>query len=244
MTRQLRELMQEATDRPAFTPDVDQLLATGRRQTRRRQLLTSIVAVAAVALVAGGITIAVTTTNGSAPAPAVNPPEPVDPVSLCETDKVAAPRPPTSTDPTKWSELVLVTDDADGTTSVRMSPATGKVAYCTTWLGIKGTTQKPRPTGYYTLSLGRLNMVHKFEATGCGGAARSDCDGTSIGFAGRLPTGVTRVALVGTDQTVEALLGKGFYVGRFFAPRSTGRYVPIMVKMYVASGKLRWEGTG
>jgi hypothetical protein len=241
MTRQLKELMHEATDRPAFAPDVDQLLATGRRQARKRRLVTSIVTVAAAAVLTGGITIAVTTTNKSAPVPAVSPPAPI---SLCETDKMAAPHPPTGTDPTKWSELVLVTDDADGTASVRVSPATGKVAYCATWLGIKGTTRKPRPTGYYTLSLGRLNMVHKFEATGCGGAARSDCDGTSIGFAGRLPTGVTRVALVGTDQTVEAVLGKGFYVGRFFAPRSTGRYVPIMVKMYVASGKLRWQGTG
>jgi hypothetical protein len=243
MTRQLKELMHEATDRPAFVPDVDQLLTTGRRQTRKRQVLTSIVVAAAVVLTAGGITIAATT-NGSAPAPAATPPEPADPFSMCETDKVAPDRPPTSTDPANWSELVVSTDDADGTSSVRVSPTTGKVAYCSTWLGIRGTVRPPRPTGYYNGALGRINMVHKFETTGCGGAAREDCDGTSISFAGRLPTGVTRVSLVGTGQTVEAVLGKGFYVGRFFAPRSAGRYVPIMVEMYVASGKLLVEATG
>ncbi|GAA0948359.1 hypothetical protein GCM10009554_45880 [Kribbella koreensis] len=244
MTRQLKELMDEATDRPAFTPDVDRLVATGRRQVRKRRLLTSIATAAAVALLAGGITVALTTTNQSAPAPAVNGPKPVAPVSFCETDKVAAPRPPSSTDPTRWSEVVLVTDDADGTTSVRLSPATGQIAYCTTWLGIEGSTRKPRPTGYWTIPLGRINMVHKFEATGCGSAARKDCDGISIGFAGRLPKRVTRVTLVGNGQTVDAVLSNGFYVGRYFAPRSSGQYVPIMVKMYVASGKLLVQATG
>ena len=54
----LKDLMTEAADGLAYTPDLDALLRTGRRQVRTRRLLTSVATVAAMSVITGATTVA------------------------------------------------------------------------------------------------------------------------------------------------------------------------------------------
>jgi hypothetical protein len=64
MTNELKELMTETVDAQApYAPDVDALVRAGRGHVRRRCILMSVAAVAAVCVVAAATTLAVNATK-------------------------------------------------------------------------------------------------------------------------------------------------------------------------------------
>jgi hypothetical protein len=145
---------------------------------------------------------------------------------------------------TRWTEVVVSASDADGTSSVRRSPKTGEVAFCTTRVPVTGNVKPLRAAGFWSGPLGFDNYVHRFDGTGCGGAKRHNCDGATLGFSGRLPTGVTRVVLDAAGTSKDAVIKDGFYAIRFFEPNTGDAFVPGKLKFYLGSGALLVEAQG
>jgi hypothetical protein len=138
MTEQLKDLMRAATDDAPFTPDLDLLLTTGRRQRRNRRLGVSFATAVAIAALAGGTAVAVNTTQRSGPEPAVTPSttQPSLPVvgpggstGLC-TDTNGE-----TINGWNWPATVYV-QDTFGISSAHRSPKSPTVlAFCTTEWG-------------------------------------------------------------------------------------------------------------
>lgn len=266
MTRQLKDLMDQATDRSApYVPDLDQLLTAGRRDVRKRRVLAALTSTAAVVLVTCVSALAVNVSHGPVPDPASEGPPPPAP------DRIVTVKPshpvPTATKPftpsadttllceTKdrktltgnaapWTVVVVSAADADGTSSVLRSPTTGEVAFCTTRVPVTGTAKPLRAAGFWTGPLGFVNYVHRFDGTGCGSAERHNCDGATLGFSGRLPVGVTRVVLEAAGRTKDAVIKDGFYAIRLFEPNTGSAFVPGKLKFYLASGALLVDAQG
>jgi hypothetical protein len=141
LTRELKTLMDRATDRPApFTPDPATLVAAGRRQVRNRRITGSLAALAAVVVLAAGAAVAVDLQgpHGVAPATERKPtptPQPIGSVRLCTASNGAV----LGTEPWAWPEVVSVSD-VYGSASIRREPTatryryTARYAFCTTQL--------------------------------------------------------------------------------------------------------------
>lgn len=152
MTNELKDLMTEATDREApYVPNVDGLLRAGRREVRKRRILTSIATAAAVVVIAGATTVAVDAKERSSAPPAAP-----TTTQVPRSAELAVP-PGGSTglctkvngDPVPaWSWPVVVdVRDTFGMSVVRRSPADPKiVAFCTTEWG-NGASESVVPGG-------------------------------------------------------------------------------------------------
>jgi hypothetical protein len=152
MTSELKDLMTEATDREApYVPNVDGLLRAGRREVRKRRILTSIATSAAVVVIAGATTVAVDARERSSAPPAAPAPTP-----LPTSAKLSVPPGGSTGLCTKsngdsvpaWSWPVVVdVRDTFGMSVVRRSPADPKiVAFCTTEWG-NGASESVVPGG-------------------------------------------------------------------------------------------------
>ncbi|MER7244422.1 hypothetical protein [Kribbella sp. NPDC000426] len=154
MTNHLKDLMTEAVDAQApYVPDVDTLVRTGRRQVRRRRVVTAIATAATVAVIAGATTVAVGTIDRSSE-------EPVAPITspsrTPDTSELSAP-PGGSTglctkgdgsasDGWLWPKVVLYVQDTFGMSMVRSPKAGGAIAFCTTEWG-NGASHSVVPGG-------------------------------------------------------------------------------------------------
>lgn len=199
MTRQLKELMHEATDRAAFTPDIDRLLTTGRRQTRKRRLLTVAAAAVSIAVVAGGTVFALDTTRGSAPTPA-----PADRATEGGSSGLCTDNTGGGLDAWRWPAFLSV-QDTFGFSTVRHSPKNPQtIAFCTTEWGL-GAKNSLVPGG------GKQVLVRKSPAIGRGLAQ----PGSVTTVFGVVPAGVQRV----TVETNDGHLGVATIKAGYFAYR-------------------------
>lgn len=143
MTRELKTLMDRATDRPeSFTPDPATLVAAGRRQVRKRRIAGSIAALAAVVVLVAGAAVAVDLQEPRSIAPATQDrkptptPPPTGSAKLCTASNGAV----LGTEPWAWPEVVSVSD-LYGSASIRREPTatryrhTARYAFCITQLG-------------------------------------------------------------------------------------------------------------
>ncbi|WP_328328538.1 hypothetical protein OHA70_03780 [Kribbella sp. NBC_00382] len=208
MTRQLKDLMHEATDRPAFTPDVELLLATGHRRRRNRRLATAVAVAASIAVVAGGTILTLDTTDRSAPAVAPSWPLPsVDPggsTGLC-SDENGDPVPTAGASVWSWP-VSLSVQDTYGISLLRRSPKSpGIVAYCTTEWG-NGAKDSVVPGG----GTGGI-VLRKSAAVGRGLTE----PGSVTTVFGQAPKNVQRV----TVETEDGHVGIAQVRGGYFAYR-------------------------
>ncbi|MEV8375230.1 hypothetical protein AB0P21_21025 [Kribbella sp. NPDC056861] len=153
MTRQLKDLMHEATERQAFTPDVGHLVATGRRQTRNRRLLAVVATAASVAVVATGTMFALGSTDHPSPAAPPASAAPEGSSGLCSDQD--------GNGLTAWAwPVIVLVQDTYGTSSVRHAPGDpSTIAYCTTeWGGGAKDSVIPRD-GEATLVLRKSAAV-------------------------------------------------------------------------------------
>ncbi|GAA3550818.1 hypothetical protein [Kribbella ginsengisoli] len=208
MTRQLKDLMHEATDRPAFTPDVDRLLTTGRRRRRNRLLVTAATVAASIAVVAGGTILTLDTTDRSAPAvsptwslPSVGP---GGSTILC-SDENGDPVPTLGADMWNWAVRLSV-QDTYGASVVRHSPKDPQVvAYCTSEWG-NGAKDSVVPGG----AAGNV-VLRKSAAVGRGLAQ----PGSVTTVFGKAPKGIQRI----TIQTEDGHVGNATIKAGYFAYR-------------------------
>ncbi len=240
MTRELKDLMDRATDRPTpHIPDVDLLLAAGNRSVRKRQLMGALAV--AVAVVAGGATLALNNSNQSAPGPAGSPPqEPYAVRTLCEPAK-APPAHPEVDNADGWPQVIVSDQDPDGTVSVRRSADGRDLAFCATVGYVSGANQSFGSLGAYRAGkLTAAETIHRFNAPGCGTPERINCNGTTYSFAGKLPSGVTRVTAELEGNRTEGVIRDGYYAHRVFMsrPNVNIKEVPIKMRMFDSTGRL------
>jgi hypothetical protein len=142
MTRELKTLMDRATDRSdTFTPDPATLVAAGRRQVRKRRITGSLAALAAVVILATGAAVAVDLPGPGSVAPATQhhqptrPPSAVGSVRLCTASNGAV----FGDEAWAWPEILSISDQY-GSASIRREPKparyryTARYAFCTTQL--------------------------------------------------------------------------------------------------------------
>ena len=120
MTRELKNLMDRATERPdMFMPNPGELVAAGRRRVRNRRLAGSLAA--ALVLLFGGVTVALDlqVPRGVTPAtqPSTGPNRQQDNYKLCTASngRVLGP------EAWAWSEVLAISDDY-GSASIRREP--------------------------------------------------------------------------------------------------------------------------
>jgi hypothetical protein len=119
MTRELKTLMDRATERPdTFMPNPAELVAAGRRSVRNRRLTASVATLAAVVVLAGGAAVAIDLhdSRSTDPASAV-PNRPEDAYKLCTSSNGTS----LGTEPWGWDEVVSDTDQY-GSASIRKRP--------------------------------------------------------------------------------------------------------------------------
>jgi hypothetical protein len=118
MTDDLKTLMDRATERPAaFTPDPASLVATGRRRVRKRRITGSLAGVAAVAVLAAGVTVAVDLREPRSTAPASRPTEASQSTKLCTTSNGSV----LGDEAWGWTEVLSISDNY-GSASIREAP--------------------------------------------------------------------------------------------------------------------------
>jgi hypothetical protein len=242
MTRELKDLMDRATDRPTpHIPDVDHLLAAGNRSVRKRQLMGALATAVAVAVVAGGTTLALNNSTQSSPAPAASPPQEQYAVrTICEPAK-APPERPEVDNADRWPQVIVSDQDPDGTVSVRRSADGRDLAFCATLGYVSGANQYFGSLGAYRAGkLTAAETIHRFNAPGCGTPERINCNGTTYSFAGKLPSGVTRVTAELEGNRTEGVVRDGYYAYRLFRsrPNIDIKEVPIKMSMYNSAGRL------
>jgi hypothetical protein len=208
MTRQLKDLMHEATDRPAFIPDVDRLLTTGRRRQRNRRLVTAVTVAASIAVVAGGTVLTLDGTDRSAPAvapswslPSVGP---GGSTILC-SDENGDPVPTLGADMWSWP-VSLGVQDTYGASLLRRSPKDPQVvAYCTSEWG-NGAKDSVVPGG------GSDGIVVRKSAAVGRGLTEP---GSVTTVFGQVPKGVQRI----TVETKDGYVGVAKFRSGYFAYR-------------------------
>jgi hypothetical protein len=140
MTRELKTLMDRATDRPEpFTPDPATLVAAGRRQVRKRRITGSLASLAAVVVLAAGAAAAVDLQEPRSVAPATQDrkpaPTPIGSARLCTASNGAV----LGNEPWAWPEVISISD-LYGSASIRREPTatrysyTARYAFCITQL--------------------------------------------------------------------------------------------------------------
>jgi len=117
MTRELKNLMDRATDRPdLFIPDPAKLVSAGRRRVRNRRLAGSL---ATLVMLFAGVTVAIDLqdTQGAEPAGTPTPSRPQDAYKLCTTSNGTA----LADEAWSWDEVLASTDEY-GSASIRKTP--------------------------------------------------------------------------------------------------------------------------
>ncbi|MFG1818332.1 hypothetical protein ACGFIF_31530 [Kribbella sp. NPDC049174] len=138
MTRELKNLMDRATERPdSFTPNPAALVAAGRRRVRNRRLAGSLVA--ALVLLFAGVTVVLDLQDLRGVDPAAQPTtaptgpnRPQDNYKLCTASNGRV----LGSEAWAWSEVLAITDDY-GSVSIRRQPgeknaAIAMYAFCVT----------------------------------------------------------------------------------------------------------------
>lgn len=124
MNPDLKILMDRATDRPVpFTPDPGAILAAGQRRRRNRRIVGSIATLAAVAVIAGGVTVAFELQDSRGVAPANQPTT----TKLCTTSNGTM----LGNRADGWIEVISVSDKY-GTAAILRTPDESQFAYCVT----------------------------------------------------------------------------------------------------------------
>ncbi|MEV6409902.1 hypothetical protein [Kribbella sp. NPDC051718] len=236
MTRQLKDLMHEATDRPAFTPDVDQLLTTGRRRRRNRRLVTAVTVAASIAVVAGGTILGLDTTDHSAPAVAPSwPLRSVDPggsTGLC-SDENGEPVPGAGARVWEWP-VYLSVQDTYGASLLRHSPTDPQVvAYCTTEWG-NGAKDS-------VVSGGGTDGIVVRKSAAVGRGLKEPGSVTTV--FGQVPKGVQRVTVETKDGHVGvAKVGGGYFAYRRVEQTPWPGPEPTVIVRFTIPGKPEYVG--
>ncbi|MEV4260507.1 hypothetical protein [Kribbella sp. NPDC049584] len=250
MTSELKDLLDQAVDRPAtFTPDVADLVAAGRHRIHVRRAIIS----AATAATAATVVIAVLLMGHlgnarTAPQPATTT-QPTMVTDLCaKSDDFFR----TANDDawrrqvvSKWTDKVVEVTDPDGAMTVRRSPDGSQYAYCVSGVPIQGKALGG--FGSTMLNVGivtRPYQIQQYWSTGCGNDSvdrenrQTWCMGVRYSWAGRVPEGVTRIVVSGLGQHADATIKDGFWVDRVYTDNITKRdRWPIEIYMYDRAGK-------
>jgi hypothetical protein len=137
MTRELKILLDRATDRPLpFSPDPNKLIAAGRSRARRRRIVGSVATLAAVAVVAAGAAVAVDLQDPQSVAPASRSAgKPAD--ILCTTSTGHSLR---DGEIKGWVEVISV-KDRNGAAWILRKPDNTVYSYCVN--GARGVPNVP-----------------------------------------------------------------------------------------------------
>jgi len=229
MTRDLKSLMDQATDRPdGFTPDPAVLVAAGRRRVRSRRIATSLTALAAAVILAASGLVAVKLHDPRSAAPASrSTTRPQDAYKLCTRSNGTL----LGAETWAWTEVVGITDQY-GSASIRQAPKENanhivNYAYC-----ITQPAQGPNPP------LGNRGgvLVRKTAVT-----ARSSVT-TVFGRVYRPGTKVT--VLTGDGKTGDAVTKSEFYVYRHLEAQPWPGIMPALTaQAFDAQGNLEAVGT-
>ncbi|TDO68433.1 hypothetical protein EV651_102354 [Kribbella sp. VKM Ac-2571] len=250
MTGDLKTLMDKATDRgTSFAPDVTELVATGRRRTRRRRaMLGAGTAVGAATAVIAVLLVGRIVDPQTKPQPATVA-QPAAITDLCaKSDDFFR----TANDDAwrrqvvaGWTDKVVEVSDADGAMTVRRSPDGSQYAYC-----VAGVPIQKQPLGGFGATLLNVGIVtreyqiQRYWSMGCGNEPverdyqQTSCRGVRYSYAGRVPEGVTRIAFTGLGQQGDATVKDGYWVHRVYTDNILkGNTDPIYITMYDDSGK-------
>ncbi|WP_112242447.1 hypothetical protein [Kribbella monticola] len=225
MTQDLKTRLDEATDRPtAFVPDLDHLLAAGRRRARSHFAVTIAGTVAAVAVAATAGAIALNQGGGSGPnvlpAPPAGQATSATPTTTTRCLDEAGQPSPKGAD--KWESMVTVKDKY-GSSTVRRSA--GQLAFCSEFSGkptiVTQQVMLPR-SSVWLMSVCRTDP---------------SCTDIVTVFMGRLPANAVRVAVTpaGGGKPVDATTRKGFFAYRWIDVPDLSR--PATARIYDSAGR-------
>jgi len=237
MTRELKNLMDRATERPEpFTPNPDNLVAAGRRRVRNRRLTGSVAALAAMVLVFAGVSVALDLqdprdvppatlpTTITTPSPSPNRPE--DAYTLCTASTGKS----LGSVPWSWDEVVAITDQW-GSASIRRqpgqkNPAVAMYAFC--------LTQPDKTPNVPTAARGGI-VLRKTPV---------DSRSSVTTVFGRAWDPVIRVDVLTGDGTKgNAVVESKFFLYRHLEPRAWPGPMPTAtVRMYDSYGNLNALG--
>jgi hypothetical protein len=225
MTRELKLLLDRATERPEpFSPDPNRLIAVGRQRRRNRRIAGSVATLAAVAVVAGGVTVALDLQNPRGVAPASQSQSQAD--TLCTTSNGLR------LDPVEvitWEPVMSVQDDF-GTSWIRRSSDDNK------WGGVY----------QYAYCVNHVNGAPNAVLPGRGGSLvrRTPIDGkhstTTVFGTLHGPAVKASVRTTSDGFTGYAVVQKGFYIYRHVEPQPwPGRAASLVITTEAANGKPR-----
>ena len=228
MTRELKNLMDRATERPDFffSPDPAELVVAGRRRVRNRRLAGSI---AALVLLVAGVTVAIDLQDPRGVAPATQPStsptgpnRPQDAYKLCTASNGR----PLGSGAWAWEEVLSLTDE-HGSASIRREPGqknphVAMYAFCIT----QPSAATSVPTGGRGGILLRKSPIDS-------GSSVTTVFGRAYGEAMKV------VVATGDGQTGEGVAKSDFFVYRHVEARPWPGVTPTaVVRIYDARGKL------
>ncbi|GAA1617870.1 hypothetical protein GCM10009789_84810 [Kribbella sancticallisti] len=217
MNGQLKDLMDQASDRlDRFVPDIEDLLAASRRRVRRRRLASAVAVLAAVAIVATGTTVALDLTE------AIEPPVSTEPTNPSAPNKTPGPaqnrnsgctRSNGTGDNNGWAwPAVLFVDDQYGSAAVRQSPKDRTVVFC--------VTQTVKWSAYSSVVLGGSAQGILLRKTPAGVTRDEVSPRASVTTVfGLVRSGIPRVTVETEDGHVgQATVANGYFVYRRHVP--------------------------
>jgi hypothetical protein len=238
MTRELKTLMDRATERPdTFMPNPAELVAAGRRRVRNRRLTASLATLAAVVLVFAGVTVvldlqetrdappATQPTTSTTPSPGI-PDRPEDAYKLCTASNGRV----LGSEAWAWTEVLSSTDEY-GSASIRREPgeenaAVAIYAFC--------ITQPIASTSVPTGARGGI-LLRKTPVS-------SDSSVTTV-FGRAYDPSIRVDVLTGDGKTGNAVIKSKFFLYRYLEPRPWPGPVPtVTVRMYDKYGNLNAWG--
>ena len=227
MTRELKNLMDRATERPdIFLPNPEKLVAAGRRRVRNRRLAGSL---AAVVLLFAGVTVALDLQDPPGVAPATQPStgptgpsRPQDNYKLCTASNGRT----LGSEVWGWSEVLAISDDY-GSASIRREPgeknaSLAMYAFCVT----QPTAAANAPTG------GRGGMLLR--------KSPIDSKRSMTTVFGRAYGEALKVVVdTGDGKTGEGVAKSDFFVYRHIEARPWPGVMPTaVIRIYDARGGL------
>jgi hypothetical protein len=220
MTRELKNLLDRATERPdSFVPNPEKLVAAGRRRVRNRRLAGSL---ATLVVLLAGATVALDLQDPRDVDPADSPDRPQDAYKLCTASNGRV----LGSDAWSWEEVLSSTDEY-GSASIRRQPgernaAVAMYAFCTT----QQAAALAAPTGGRGGVLVRKTPI---DAT----RSLTTVFGRAYGEALRVEVAT------GDGQVGEGVARSDFFVYRHVEPRPWPGVMPTaIVRIYDARGRL------
>jgi hypothetical protein len=226
MTRELKTLMDRATDRPdSFAPDPAELVAAGRRRVRNRRITGSLAALAAVVVLAAGAAVAVDLQEPRSVAPATQDRKPAPPPAgsykLCTASNGQG----LGDEAWAWPEVVSISDQY-GSASIRREPKatrysyTARYAFCIT-----------QPANAPTVPLGARGGVLVRKSPMDSGRSMTTVFGRAYG------KDLKVVVQTGDGKSGYAVVKSDFYVYRHVEERPWPGPVPtVLAKTIEANG--------